>query len=116
MKGKILPLLQILINIACVPLYFIAFIVGGGHLPVEGGGVTEKRFYHTPLENLTDMECAWLFYVSIAMIAVAVICSIFALVGKNKAKMRKGSLILSVASVAITAMAILLSTTVARGY
>ncbi len=115
MKNKLLPVLQIVVNVSCIPLYFIEFIVGVGHLPVEGGGVVEKRFYHSPFENLHD-ECAWLFYLSLSMIAAAVLCSVIALVGKNRAKWRKVSLIVSVSSLVAAFLIILFSTTVARGY
>ncbi len=116
MKNKILSFSQIIANLLCVPIYFINFIVGIGHLPTENGDIVEKKFYHSPFENLMDMECGWLMYASFALIAGSVIISIISLMKKENTKLRKTSLIVSVISVIFAALAILFFTTVGRGY
>ncbi len=113
MKNKILSFSQIIANLLCVPVYFINFIVGIDHFPSEGGSIVEKRFYHSPFENLTDMECGWLMYSSFALIAGSVIISIISLMKKENAKLRKTSLIVFVI---FAVLAILFSTTVGREY
>ncbi len=116
MKNRIMSLLQIVVNLLCVPIYFIKFIVGIGHLPSEDGGIVEKYFYHSPFENLTDMDCGWLMYVSLVLILIAITTSVFSIVKKDNSKLQKSSLVVSIISFVIAVLAILFSTTIGRGY
>ncbi len=100
-----------------VPLYFIKFIIGIGHFPSADGGIIEiKKFYHSPFENLTDMGCIWLMYASLALISASAVLSALGLVRKDSTKLHRASLYFFILSVVISALTVLFSTTVGRGY
>ncbi len=116
MKKKIINLFQIFINLLLIPIYFIKFIEGVGHLPTEGGGAVIKFFYHSPYENLTDSCFIWALHANFTFILLSVILSLFSLIKKDNSKLDKTSFIISILSVVIASITILLSTTVKRGY
>ena len=63
MKKIILPIIKILTSLLTIPLWFIKFFVGVGHMPnVDTGKIEEVRFYHSMYENMNDMDLGLLFY------------------------------------------------------
>lgn len=84
MKKRILPITQTVINLALIPLFFINFIVGIGHLPDQNGNITQVRFYHSPFENLSDGGFGILIYITFSLILYSVLLSAACIMCKNK--------------------------------
>ncbi len=116
MKNKIFPVLQILLNLLCVPIYYLEIFrgVGLGYNP-DTGKLFEKYFYHTPLENLKSLDCVFLMYINFILVGIAIFLIVFSLIKKDK-KIRKGSYIFTALSLFVCLITIVLASTVARGY
>ncbi len=120
MKGKIIALAQMLINIALVPLYFIPFFHEVGVFPGEdanGNFITDRRdFYYSAYQNLSGTEYESLIYLHFALIAAAILVAGLRLVFQNNQKMRYISDGLSICSVLIFCCLFALASTVYRAY
>ena len=57
MKKLILNISKIIIAIITIPLCFLGFYHGVGHMPnVDTGKIEEVHFYHSMYENLNSLE------------------------------------------------------------
>ena len=56
MKKLILNISKIIIAIITIPLWFLGFYHGVGHMPnVDTGKIEEVHFYHSMYENLNSL-------------------------------------------------------------
>ena len=115
MKKAILPIIKILISILTIPLWFIKFFVGVGHLPNETGEIVEVHFYHSMYENINDMDLGILFFLSVIMVIGTVILSIITIKVSNR-KLIKISNALFVITISSFLLFLLIASIVGRGY
>ena len=116
MKKIIFPIIKILTSILTIPLWFIEFFVGIGHMPnVDTGKIEEVRFYHSMYENISDMDLGLLFYLSVILVLSSVILSAITTKASDK-KINRISNIAFIITIVIFLLCLLVASTVARGY
>ena len=69
-RNLIANLSKITISILLIPVWFLKIFQGVGHLRSDENSneIKEVLFYHSPFENIFDMELGVLFYISIIFI------------------------------------------------
>ena len=116
MKKIIFPIIKILTSLLTIPLWFVKFFVGIGHMPnVDTGKIEEVRFYHSMYENICDMDLGLLFYLAVILCLSSAILSIITMKVSDK-KLDKISNVVFVISIASFLFFLLIASTVARGY
>ena len=116
MKKIILPIIKILTSLLTIPLWFIKFFVGVGHMPnVDTGKIEEVRFYHSMYENMNDMDLGLLFYLAVILGLSSAILSIITIKVSDK-RLYKISNVVFIISIASFLLFLLIASTVARGY
>ena len=115
MKKIIFPIIKILTSILTIPLWFIKFFVGVGHLPDDTGEIVEIHFYHSMYENINDMDLGLLFYIAVILCLSSAILSIITIKVSDK-RLYKISDVVFVISIALFLLFLLIASTVARGY
>lgn len=116
MKKIIFPIIKILTSILTIPLWFIKFFVGIGHMPnVDTGKIEEVRFYHSMYENISDMDLGLLFYLSIILVLSSVILSAITIKVSDK-RLYKISNVVFIVTISSFLLFLLIASTVARGY
>ena len=116
MKKIMFPIIKILTSILTIPLWFIKFFVGVGHMPnVDTGKIEEVRFYHSMYENINDMDLGILFYLSIILVLSSVILSAITIKVSDK-RLYKISNVVFIVTISSFLLFLLIASTVARGY
>lgn len=110
MKKLMRPIVQIVLNILFIPTYFIKFFHDIGVFP---NGT--KDYYYSPIDNLKSLDLIFLAYLSFVLIFGSFTLSIIELKVKNK-KLALVSKILFALSILVFVTAIIISSTVCRGY
>ena len=116
MKKIIFPIIKILTSLLTIPLWFVKFFVGIGHMPnVDTGNIEEVRFYHSMYENICDMDLGLLFYLAVILCLSSAILSIITMKVSDK-RLYKISNVVFIISIASFLLFLLIASTVARGY
>ena len=116
MKKIILPIIKILTSLLTIPLWFIKFFVGVGHMPnVDTGKIEEVRFYHSMYENMNDMDLGLLFYLAVILGLSSAILSIITIKVSDK-RLYKISNVVFIVTISSFLLFLLIASTVARGY
>ena len=116
MKKNILNIGKICLSILTVPLWFIKFFVGIGHMPnVDTGKIEEVRFYHSMFENINDLDLGFLFYISIALVIATVVTSAINIKNNDK-RINTLSNVVAVITIISFIVFLVIASTVARGY
>jgi hypothetical protein len=109
---------EIIIDIALIPLYFVKMFHEVAVLPgVDADGIfITGRFdyYYSPLENL-QYDSVFLIYIAIGLLAVSVMLAIATMIKDNK-KLRIINYIVFAIAVLFAVFVILLASTVTRCY
>ena len=115
MKKIIFPIIKILTSLLTIPLWFIKFFVGVGHLPDETGEIVDVRFYHSMYENMNDMDLGLLFYLAVILALSSAILSIITIKVSDK-RLYKISNVVFIVTISSFLLFLLIASTVARGY
>ena len=116
MKKIIFPIIKILTSILTIPLWFIEFFVGIGHMPnVDTGKIEEVRFYHSMYENISDMDLGLLFYLAVILCLSSAVLSILTIKVSNK-RLYKISNVVFIVTISSFLLFLLIASAVARGY
>ena len=116
MKKIIFPTIKILTSLLTIPLWFIKFFVGIGHMPnVDTGKIEEVRFYHSMYENMNDMDLGLLFYLAVILGLSSAILSIITIKVSDK-RLYKISNVVFIVTISSFLLFLLIASTVARGY
>ena len=115
MKKLIIESSKIVLSLVQIPLWFVNLFHGVGHMPNVDTGIEEVHFYHTMYENISDLDCLFLFYISMALIILSIFFAIVSFIKNNK-KINSVSNIISFISILSFAIFLILASTVARGY
>ena len=118
MKKRMINIGEILVSLSLIPLWFVKFFHGVGHLPSQSDPdiIVQVDFYHSMYENVIADIFGFMFPVSISLIAVSVIFSAVCLKFPNNKKMQKAGHIIFGVAVGVFLLSLLLATTVRRGY
>lgn len=116
-KENIFNVSKILLSLIQIPLWFIEFFRGVGHLPdpEKTDQIVEVRFSHSMFENINDMDCSILFYVSMGLVFLSVIFSCVILKHNTK-KLTIVSNFISIVSIVSFVIILIVASTVSRGY
>ena len=116
MKKLIIFSSKIVLSLVQIPFWFIKLFHGVGHMPnVDTGKIEEVHFYHTMYENISDLECSFLFIISTVSVVFSVVLAILTLIKNNK-KISLVSNVISIISVVLFIVLLIMASTVARGY
>lgn len=117
MKKRMISVGEILISLGLIPLWFVKFFHGVGHLPSQSdpNTIVQVDFYHSMYENI-NADFEFMFPVSIGLIAVSVIFSAACLIFPNNKKMQKAGHIIFGVTVGVFLLSLFLASTVSRGY
>lgn len=118
MKKRLINIGEILISLGLIPLWFVKFFHGVGHLPSQSdpNTIVQVDFYHSMYENVNTDVFGFMFPVSIGLIAVSVIFSAVCLkYPNNKKKQKVGHIIFGI-TVGVFLLSLLFASTVGRGY
>lgn len=116
MKKLIYPIIKITTSLLTIPLWFVKFFVGIGHLPDQNTGeIVEVHFYHSMYENINDLDLGILFYISIIIVLSSVVLSVITTRVSNK-KINIISNVFSVVTIVSFLLCLVVASTVARGY
>lgn len=110
-KQKIILSGQIIINILCVPFFFIKLIHYEGIFP-DGSTV---NYYFSPMQNLFDSEQGWLFILSCFFIFGSILFSVLNLLIKNR-YIQIITHVIFIISIAMYLIAIMFAIGVGRGF
>ena len=118
MKRRIISVVEIILSLGLIPLWFVKFFHGIGHLPSQSdpNTIVQVDFYHSMYENVNADIFGFMFPVSIGLIAVSVIFSAVCLKFPNNKKMQKAGYIIFGVAVGVFLLSLLLASTVRRGY
>ena len=118
MKRRIISIVEIILSLGLIPLWFVKFFHGIGHLPSQSdpNTIVQVDFYHSMYENVNADIFGFMFPVSIGLIAVSVIFSAVCLKFPNNKKMQKAGHIIFGVAVGVFLLSLLLASTVSRGY
>ncbi len=120
MKNRLIPLVQILLNIAMVPFYFInLFHESGVFEGIDSAGnfiYQHRDFYYSAYKNLNAGGYSHLLYFSLAMIVLSVVASLLYMILNRKRSLRLISFAWSAASLLTFIFSMLLASTVTRAY
>ncbi len=117
MKKRLINIGEILISLGLIPLWFVKFFHGVGHLPSQSdpNTIVQVDFYHSMYENI-NADFEFMFPVSIGLIAISVIFSAVCLKYPNNKKMQTAEHIIFGITVGTFLLSLLLASTVRRGY
>ena len=116
MKKFTYSIIKIISSLLTIPVWFIKFFVGIGHMPnVDTGKIDEVRFYHSMYENIIDIDLGILFYISIIIVLSSVILSVISTRTSNK-RINIISNVLSVITIVFFLLCLVMASTVSRGY
>ena len=117
MKKRMISIGEILISLGLIPLWFVKFFHGVGHLPSQSdpNTIVLVDFYHSMYEN-KNADFEFMFPVSMALIALSVIFSAVCLKFSNSKKMQAAGHIIFGITVGVFLLSLLLASTVKRGY
>ena len=118
MKKRIISIVEIILSLGLIPLWFVKFFHGVGHLPSQSDPdtIVQVDFYHSMYENVNADMFGFMFPVSIGLIAVSAIFSAVCLKFPNNKKMQKAGHIIFGIAVGVFLLSLLLASTVGRGY
>lgn len=116
MKNIIINLVKIILSLTTIPLWFVKFFHGVGHLPSKDTGeIVEVHFYHSMYENMISLGLSFLFYISIIVVVGSVVFSVLNIKSTDK-KINKISNIIFVVTIVLFLLCLVVASTVARGY
>lgn len=116
MKKLILNISKIIIAIITIPLWFLGFYHGVGHMPnVDTGKIEEVHFYHSMYEILNSLELSFIFYLFIVVVIVSIVLSTISIKSNNK-KIYKISNIVLIITIILFLVCLTVGSTVSRGY
>ena len=89
MKKRMISIGEILISLGLIPLWFVKFFHGVGHLPSQSdpNTIVQVDFYHSMYENI-NADFEFMFPVSMALVALSVIFSAVCLKFASNKKMQ----------------------------
>lgn len=118
MKKRMINIGEILVSLGLIPLWFVKFFHGVGHLPSQSdpGTIVQVDFYHSMYENVNADVFGFMFPVSVGLIAVSVIFSAVCLKYPNNKKMQTAGHIIFGITIGVFLFSLLLASTVGRGY
>ncbi len=118
MKKRIKNIVEMLVSLGLIPLWFVKFFHGVGHLPSQSDPdiIVQVDFYHSMYENINADTFEFMFPVSMVLIAISVIFSSVCLKFPNNRKMQKAEHIIFGIRVGVLLLSLLLASTVGRGY
>ena len=80
MKKNAFSVIEIILSVATIPLWFIKIFTGSGLLPDKNTGeIVEVTFYHSMFENIADSIHPVLAYISIAIALISAVTNAIAL-------------------------------------
>ena len=117
MKKRLINIGESLISLGMLPLWFVKFFHGVGHLPSQSDPniIVQVDFYHSMYENI-NADFEFMFPVSLALIVFSVIFSAVCLRFPNNKKMQTAGHIIYGITVGVFLLSLLLASTVSRGY
>ena len=116
MKKLILNISKIIIASITIPLWFLGFYHGVGHMPnVDTGKIEEVHFYHSMYENMNSLELSFMFYLYIVVVIVSIVLSIISFKTNDK-KINKISNIALIITLVLFLVCLTVASTVSRGY
>ena len=117
MKKRLMNIGEILVLLGMIPLWFVKFFHGVGHLPSQSDPdvIVQVDFYHSMYENI-NADFEFMFPVSMALIALSVIFSAVCLKLPNNKKMQTAGHIIIGITVGVFLLSLFLASTVKRGY
>lgn len=117
MKKNAFSVIEIILSVATIPLWFIKIFTGSGLLPDKNTGeIVEVTFYHSMFENIADLAHPVLAYVSIAIALISAVTNAIALkFSDNKAVKVVANTAFFIAT-GLFLILLISASTVARGY
>ena len=117
MKKRMISIGEILISLGLIPLWFVKFFHGVGHLPSQGdpNTIVQVDFYHSMYENI-NADFEFMFPVSMVLIALSAIFSTVCLKFASNKKMQIVGHIVFGVTVGAFLLSLFLASTVRRGY
>ena len=117
MKKRMINIGEILVSLGLIPLWFVKFFHGVGHLPSQSdpGTIVQVDFYHSMYENI-NADFEFMFPVSMVLIALSAIFSAVCLKFTSNKKMQTVGHIIFGITVGVFLLSLLLASTVRRGY
>lgn len=115
MKKIVGNCIGVILSLALLPCHFIKWFHEVGVLPSLDGGVVRHHYYYSMADNLRALDKGWMLGVSIALLGVSALALLVPLCCKDK-KWRWIGWIIFCISVAFFLCALVVSSTVARGY
>lgn len=115
MKNKILNIVELVLSVITLPLWFIKMFVGIGHLPNQSGEIVEVVFRHSMYENICDGAHPILIYISITITFFAIVLNGVNFKLSNKNLQIINNIIFGVA-IGLFIVLLLFATTLGRGY
>ena len=116
-KCSLIAIGKIVGSITLILLWFAKIFHGTGHLPSQEdpNQIVTVDFYHSMLENITDIGHPFAAYGSIAMLSLSALFALFSLLFSNK-KLGAASHIVFGIAVILFLVLLVLASSVARGY
>ena len=117
MKKRMISIGEILISLGLIPLWFVKFFHGVGHLPNQSdpNTIVQVDFYHSMYENI-NADFEFMFPVSMVLIALSAIFSAVCLKFASNKKMQTVGHIIFGVTVGAFLLSLFLASTVGRGY
>lgn len=117
MKKRLINIGEILISLGLIPLWFVKFFHGVGHLPSQSdpNTIVQVDFYHSMYENI-NADFEFMFPVSMVLIALAAVFSAVCLKFPSNKKMQTAGHIIFGIAVGAFLLSLFLASTVGRGY
>ena len=117
-KAKRINIGEGLVSLGLIPMWFVKFFHGVGHLPSKNNPdiIVQVDFYHSMYENISADVFGFMFPVSITLIAVSVIVSVACLKYPKHKKLQVASHIIFGITFGVFLLSLLHASTVARGY
>ena len=116
MKNIIINISKMILSLISIPLWFVKFFHGVGHLPSKDTGeIVEVHFYHSMFENMKSLELSFMFYVSVVVVIGSILFAALSIKINDK-KINKISNIVSIVTIGLFLLCLLVASTVARGY
>ena len=111
MRKRIFPLVEILVNISCLPFFFIKMIRYSVVLPNN----PPYFLYVCPYQNLADSDLLWLFLLNIFFLFTSALLASLCLF-QNKHALKIVNLIVFIFTVFLYGITMLIAFNVARGF
>ena len=111
MRKRIFPLVEILVNIACLPFFFIKMIRYTVVLPDN----PPYFLYLCPYQNLIDSDLLWFFWLTIFFLFTSVLLAALCLF-QDKRSLKIVKLVVFILTVFLYGITMLLAFNVARGF